>query len=240
MADNGNEQKQTEITPVASMDDLRVIIRQLLSEEIATGLTPLVKRVDELTDDLASTARRLDLTRTEMKALDSAYRDTQNRYVDAVNSANQIVGTFKGVQDMLDQWIQAASANGKAIIVLQEGFSDIQRDLYGDNTRRDTKSVMGELEKIPALIGSTIKTEVRPLITRLDALQAVVDDNNKWIQKRRSMEAFAGKYFGGLVKNTGVRWAVGVAGTAILSYLGYSAATGTNLVYEFFRILGGG
>lgn len=232
MADNNDaaDKTTTQLGPAVNMDELRPIIRQLLAEEIAAGLTPLVKQVDILTADLANTTRRLDLTRTEMKALDSAYRDTQNRYVDAVNAANQIVGTFKGVQELLDQWIAAAATNGKAIIVLQEEYADIKRDLYGDTSRPHNRSIMGELEKIPALIAGALKTEVLPVITRLDKLQNIVDENKKWIDRQRSIQDAVQKYLGGAFKYTWVRVAL-----AVIGGLGAGAT-----VFDILKAMGGG
>lgn len=92
------------------------------------------------------------------------------------------------------------------------------------------------LDKIEAKIaGYTVSVQ-----GEINELKTSVHKNTTFRERREKIEQTISKYAGILVKNTGFRWAVGVGATALLSYLGYSAATNSNIVYEFIRILGGG
>ena len=245
MADNNDKTQPAEQPQInlstGDLEALRPMLRQIIAEEIATGLSALVARVDALAEDVKRNRDDIKHDHSVIDTLDKNQRETYARYVEAATAAQQIVGTFKGVQELLDQWVAAAAANGRAIIVLQEAFADMKRDIYGDPSRQHNRSIMGELDKLPVYIQSAIKSEVTPVMNRLALNEARTTEHADWIKARKAWEdraktvskaIFSRKTLAGIV-------------SAVLTITATSAATGTNyfeglLLWIQRNLLGGG
>lgn len=245
MADNNDKTQPAEQPHInlsaGDLEALRPMLRQIIAEEIATGLAALVKRVDELAEDVKRNRDDIKHDHSVIDTLDKNQRETYARYVEAATASQQIIGTFKAMQDLLNKWIAAATANGNAIIVLQEGLADMKRDIYGDPARQHSHSILGDLEKLPEHIKSAIKSEVTPVMNRLALNEARTTEHDDWIKARKAWEdraktvskaIFSRKTLAGIV-------------SAVLTITATSAATGTNyfeglLLWIQRNLLGGG
>lgn len=120
--------------------------------------------------------------------------------------------------------------------------ASIEKTLDRFSTRLDTvtEDLDDQLEEALRRIEAKIAEYTLGVYEDLQKLQTTVEEDRKWIIKRRDIEQTVMKYAGGLIKNTGFRWAVGVGASALMAYLGYSAATDSNVLFELMRILGGG
>lgn len=233
MADNNDTEKTTtQPVPVVNIEE-RAIIRQIISEEIAAGLVPLVNRVDALAGDLDEAKKSLSRAHEKVKTLDELYRTANNTYIDVVASNNKVIGALAELQRTLDKWAATSSDNSRHIVELKEDLDTVRRELYGDPKQLHDRSIMGELSKIPALIGSAIKTEVHPLITRIDEMKATVDEHTRFIDGRKSIEKWVRS-----LGSTGKSILKLILSPIVLKFAGAGAAGA--VIAEILKALGGG
>lgn len=246
MADNKQLATSTDgqtqpIAAAISLEELRPLLKEIIAEELNTALGAILNRLEKNEQVAGENSRRVSEAFMRITALDLSYRDLQSRSAEAINIANQIVGKFNSIQEMLDTWVEAAANNGKAIIGLQESYRDMQQDIYGDASRPHSKSIMGELDKLPIYIKGAIKEELNPVVNRLAINEARTVKAVEWIEKQKvwqdrakavSTAIFSRKTLTGIV-------------SAILTITATSAATGTNyfeglLLWIQRNLLGGG
>ena len=235
MADNDTKpvDGQTTLASAVNMEELRAIIRQIISDEIAGGLVPLVHRVDELALDMSDAKKSLERAHEKVKTLDELYRTANNTYIDVVASNNKVLGALTELQRTLDKWAANSSDNSKAIVELKEDLDTVRRELYGDPKALHDRSIMGELSKMPALIASAIKTEVQPLVTRIDKIQTTVEEHTRFVNGRKKIEGWARSR-----GSTGKSILQLILSPIVLKFAG-AGAVGA-VIAEILKLLGGG
>lgn len=239
MADNNDTKHTTAETPAIDLEVLRPMLKDIIAAELNAALDPIVKRIEKNEQVAGENSRRVSEAFMRITALDLSYRDLQTQSAKAIDTAQQIVGKFTAIREMLDTWTAAAAANGKAIIALQEGYIDLQRDIYGDNTQPHHKSVMGELDKLPDVIQKIVNREIEPVVNRLAHVEEQTQKNTRFILARQAWERRARTVAKAVFNRKTLTGLV----SAIVAYVGYSGATGTNILYQLAEILsklGGG
>lgn len=214
------------------------------------------ERIRVVVENVLST--RDFVTSAQVTALIEKQTDTFQSGLGSLRSEmlGSISGLRKDVFAELKEWRGVLKGQDTAVRNAEaqtERYSQLASEIKGQNAsiektldrfsnRLDTvtEELDDRLDEAIKRIEAQIAAYSASVKTDIDEVRTSVAKNTSFRERREAIEQGIAKYAGGLLKNTGFRWAVGVGASALMAYLGYSAATNSNVLFELVRILGGG
>lgn len=221
MADNDIKPGDGQVTTSTAIDtdEMRVFIRQVISDEIKTSLRSFVTR-DDATTIARSQAELVFSERADILQKVVKDADTYVRIVEArINNTDGLLTSLRDVIKDLREEMRT-----------QDGKSDknatnialLQNTLYAPGEH----SFSGRLDKIeallealPGILQGQFKQETTKLIERIEPIEAYIASQQAWGERLRTAIRFLGQSPKLMVAIFGGGSAFGVLVTTVIEYL---------------------